>query len=78
MFMRIEIASLDRVGITQEILAVFAKNNWDLLAMEVSQYHTYLQLKDSAVMFSDITAELKQVSGVEAFKQIELLPGERK
>ncbi|MDG1733363.1 MAG: sigma 54-interacting transcriptional regulator [Thalassotalea sp.] len=76
--MRIEIASLDRVGITQEILAIFAENNWDLQAMEVSQYHTYIQLKDSHIKFSVIAKELNQVSGVEAFKQIELLPGERK
>ncbi|WNC69504.1 sigma 54-interacting transcriptional regulator [Thalassotalea nanhaiensis] len=76
--MRIEIASLDRVGITQEILAVFAMNNWDLLAMEVSQYHIYVQLKDTSIPLAIIEPELIKISGLKAIRQIELLPGERK
>ncbi|WNC71366.1 sigma 54-interacting transcriptional regulator [Thalassotalea psychrophila] len=76
--MRIEIASLDRVGIAQEILAVFAAQNWDLLAMEVSQYHTYVQLKDTHIPLAVIEPELIKISGLKAIRQIELLPGERK
>ncbi|WOH37460.1 sigma 54-interacting transcriptional regulator [Thalassotalea fonticola] len=76
--MRIEIASLDRVGITQEILAVFSAKGWNLLAMEVSQYHTYVQLKDTNIPLAIIEPELIKISGLKAIREIELLPGERK
>lgn len=78
MIVRIAIASLDRVGITQEILTVLASNSWDLLAMEVQQYHTYIQLKDTTSSLADVAASLKPIAGVEAIQKIELLPGERK
>ncbi len=76
--MRLAIASDDRVGIAQEILAVFANKGWDLLVMEVSQYHTYLQLKDDDLALSTIKPELDKIAGIQTVQQIELLPGERK
>ncbi len=76
--MRIEIASQDRVGITQEILSVFAAKQWNLLAVEVSKFHTFVQLKDKGLSLATIKPALLKISGVEAAKAIELMPGERK
>ena len=76
--MRLEISTQDRVGMTQEILAVFARHRWDISAMEVSQYHVYLQLPNKNIEVSEVASKLNAVSGVEAIKVIELLPGERK
>lgn len=76
--MRIEIACQDRSGITQEILSVFARMGWDLLAMEVTKFHIFVHLKDQLITLASITPELKKIQGVESIKRIELMPGERK
>lgn len=76
--MRIEIASQDRVGITQEILSVFARMGWNLLAMEVSKFHTFVHIKEQSLTLSLITPELNKIKGIESIQEIELMPGERK
>lgn len=76
--MRIQIASLDRLGISQEILAVCTELKLDLVAMEVSQYCTYIQVKNLSIPFQVVVEHLNYVDGVQAIKEVDLLPGERK
>jgi transcriptional regulator of aromatic amino acid metabolism len=75
---RIDIESADRVGITQEILAVFAKKSWNIKAMEVTPRHTFICFSEAKLTLSDIVEALEHVSGIIACHEIDLLPGERR
>ena len=43
--MRLEIESTDRLGISQEILAVFSSLSWDVIAIEVITNFTYVHIQ---------------------------------
>lgn len=76
--MRFDIRSdKDRVGITQEILSVFAKKGWNLVAVEMHLYHTLVQF-DETIVASDIANELAHIENVTGVFEVDLLPGERR
>ncbi|TKB47511.1 sigma 54-interacting transcriptional regulator [Thalassotalea mangrovi] len=72
--MRLAVESEDRVGMTQEILAKVADLGVNLVAMEVTKFHTYLNLDNDHL---DLMRELLAIPGVKQVNAIELLPGER-
>ncbi|QDP00548.1 sigma 54-interacting transcriptional regulator [Thalassotalea sp. PS06] len=72
--MRLTVESEDRVGITQEILAKVAVLKVNLIAMEVTRYHTYLHLD---TVSSALITQLLSIAGVNQVYEIDLLPGER-
>jgi TyrR family helix-turn-helix protein len=75
--MRFDIHSLDRLGITQEILNIFTRQNWNLVRVEMHLHHTFVQL-DQEVRLSELFSELQAIEGVLNVSEIDLLPGERR
>lgn len=78
MSVRIDIASEDRLGITQAILAIFAKNQCNLIAMEVVTFHTYVHFSTGSVSLQQVEDQLLTIVGVSIINTIELLPVERR
>lgn len=76
--MRFDIRSnKDRVGITQEILSVFAQKNWNLVAVEMHLYHTLVQF-DENISTVEIARELEGIENITGVFEVDLLPGERR
>lgn len=76
--MRLEIQSTDRIGISQEILSVFAKQSWNLKAVEVTPCFTFVHLEQSTLSVNDIAKVLQAVTGVISISEIALLPIEQR
>jgi TyrR family helix-turn-helix protein len=75
---RIEIKVEDKIGISQEILAIFAQMNWNILALEVGSYFIYIHFMSKDINLSDIKASLKDRTDIIHCKAIDLLPTERR
>jgi len=77
-FMRIVIESNDRIGISQEILAVFAKQAWNLKAVEIISCFTYVHVEFDELTLIEIKRCLANVDGVIEVQLISLLPSEQR
>ena len=76
--MRIVIESSDRIGISQEILTIFAKQAWNLKAVEIISCFTYVHVEYAALTLSSIRECLAAVVGVNSVEMINLLPSEQR
>lgn len=77
--MRFVIKSRDRLGITQEILAVFSRQQWNLVSMEMYLHHTFVRLDlNDGVTVEDLKAALRHVADITDVFEVNLMPGERK
>jgi len=76
--MRIVIESRDRIGISQEILAVFAKQDWNLKAVEIISCFTYVHVEYEELTLPHIKQCLANVVGVLSVEPINLLPSEQR
>ena len=76
--MKVEIHSSDRIGISQEILSVFAKNLWNLKAIEVETCITYVNIENEDVLLADIQQVLTKISGISSCVEIPLMPAEKR
>ncbi|QBG34243.1 sigma 54-interacting transcriptional regulator [Litorilituus sediminis] len=76
--MRISIESTDRIGISQEILAVFAQQAWNLKAVEITSCFTYAQIEQEGLQLADVQKSLSGVSGIVRIKEIALLPAQQR
>ena len=76
--MRIEIQSSDRIGISQEILTAFAMQAWNLTAVEVTSFYTYVHIDQDGIELANISNCLETISGIISIKEISLLPIEQR
>jgi TyrR family helix-turn-helix protein len=76
--MRIRIQSTDRVGISQEILTVFAQQAWNLKAVEVSTECTFAHIEHTPLSLNDISNCLENVKGIISINEVSLLPSEQR
>lgn len=76
--MKVEIQSSDRIGISQEILSVFAENLWNLKAIEVETCVTYVNIENEDVAITDIQQALTSISGIISCAEISLMPAEKR
>ena len=78
--MRLEISSENRIGITQEVLAVLAGRGIDVRLVEVIAHHIYLDAPGLAASdLAELSALIgRVVTGVERVRPVELLPMERR
>ncbi|RED52010.1 sigma 54-interacting transcriptional regulator [Aestuariispira insulae] len=77
--MKLDIRGENRVGITQEVLAVLSAEGLDVAQVEVITHHIYCEIK--GVRKRDLprlNIKLRQVPGIEQAEEIDLLPGERR
>ncbi len=75
--MRLKICATDRIGISQEILAIFAEQQWDIKAVEIKSSLIYAHLDDSNLSLNQVCRLLTQIDGFISCQQIELLPAEK-
>jgi transcriptional regulator of aroF, aroG, tyrA and aromatic amino acid transport len=77
--MRIHVSFIDRVGITQEVLAILGGRNLNLDAVEMVPPNVYI---DAPTLSHEVLEELKdrlfRVRGVEAITVVDILPGQRR
>ena len=76
--MRIVIESTDRIGISQEILAVFSSQAWNLKAVEITSCFTYLEVDYQNLTLSHIKQGLRDIDGLITVREINLLPNEQR
>lgn len=77
--MRIDVQFTDRVGIAHDILAVLARRNMNVVAVEVEPPHVYIDIptltqQDLPALRSACLA----VPGVNTLQQVDILPGARR
>ncbi len=77
--MRIHVSFTDRVGITQEVLAILGGRNLNLEAVEMAPPNVYI---DAPALDADVLEELQatllSVPGVRAVDWVDFLPGDRR
>ena len=76
--MRIVIKSNDRIGISQELLAEFSKQAWNLKAVEITSCFTYIHVEYDELTLTKIKQCLVNVVGVISVESISLLPSEQR
>lgn len=75
--MRLKIQSTDRIGISQEILSIFAKQLWNIKSVEVEPCITYVYIEEKNLEIKQVLRSIKEISGLKNCEQIDLLPSER-
>ncbi|MHC8406189.1 sigma-54-dependent transcriptional regulator [Pseudomonas sp. TMB3-21] len=77
--MRIHVSFIDRVGITQEVLALLGGRNLNLDAVEMVPPNVYI---DAPTLSPEVLEELRDallsVRGVQAMTVVDILPGQRR
>lgn len=77
--MRIHVTFIDRVGITQEVLAILGGRNLNLDAVEMVPPNVYIDAPTlSLQMLEELKDALFRVRGVEAIMVVDMLPGQRR
>ncbi|TFW09472.1 PAS domain-containing protein [Oxalobacteraceae bacterium OM1] len=77
--MRIDVQFADRVGIAHEILAVLARRNLNVVAVEVDSSDVFIDVPElDEVLLPDLREALRGVPGVLVLKVVDVLPGARR
>src|SRR6202007_292768 len=77
--MRIHVSFIDRVGITQEVLALLGGRNLNLDAVEMVPPNVYIDAPTlSAEVLEELRDALFSVRGVQAVTVVDILPGQRR
>ena len=77
--MRIHVTFIDRVGITQEVLALLGGRNLNLDAVEMIPPHVYIDAPAlSAEVLEELRGALFKVQGVQAVEVVDILPGQQR
>ena len=77
--MRIHVTFIDRVGITQEVLALLGARNLNLDAVEMIPPNVYIDAPDlSQGVLDELHHALLRVDGVQAVELVDILPGQRR
>ncbi|SET83692.1 sigma 54-interacting transcriptional regulator [Thalassotalea agarivorans] len=72
--MRLKISSRDRVGISGDILTTLAQQGYNLIATEVEQHTTFVEIDCDAKHFKKVQAIVTNIDDVVHCKQVALLP----
>lgn len=77
--MRIHVTFIDRVGITQEVLALLGARNLNLDAVEMSPPHVYIDAPTlSPEVLDELRGALFKIQGVQAVEVVRILPGQQR
>jgi TyrR family helix-turn-helix protein len=77
--MRIHVAFADRVGITQEVLAILGARNLNLEAVEMAPPNVFIDAPElHASVLAELRTTLLMVPGVHAVEWVDILPGDRR
>lgn len=78
MTMKVKVESTDRVGISQEILATFASQQWNVKSIEVESHFTYAYIDNSHVKLDEVKALLDSIDGIKHCEEILEMPAEQR
>ena len=77
--MRIDVQFADRVGIAHEILAVLARRNMNVVAVEVDSSDVFIDIPElTDNLLPSLRADFMRVAGVLDVKLVDVLPGARR
>ncbi|MGH8436293.1 MAG: sigma-54-dependent transcriptional regulator [Pseudomonas sp.] len=77
--MRIHVSFIDRVGITQDVLALLGGRSLNLDAVEMVPPNVYIDAPTlSAEVLDELRDALHKVAGVQAVTVVDILPGQRR
>ena len=77
--MRIHVSFIDRVGITQEVLALLGGRNLNLDAVEMVPPNVYIDAPTlSPQVLDELREALFKVNGVQTVTVVDILPGQRR
>ncbi len=77
--MRIDVKFTDRVGIAHDILAVLARRNMNVVAVEVEPPHVFIDIPELTESgLPTLRADCIAVTGVNAVDIVDILPGARR
>ena len=77
--MRIHVSFIDRVGITQEVLALLGGRNLNLDAVEMVPPNVYIDAPTlSPLVLDELRDALFAIKGVQAVTVVDILPGQRR
>lgn len=77
--MRIDVQFADRVGIAHEILAVLARRNINVVAVEVDSSDVFIDIPElDASMLPPLRDDFMQIAGVRDVVPVDVLPGARR
>ncbi|AEJ11601.1 MULTISPECIES: sigma-54-dependent transcriptional regulator [Pseudomonas] len=77
--MRIHVSFIDRVGITQEVLALLGARNLNLDAVEMVPPNVYIDAPTlSPAVLEELHDALFEVHGVQSVDVVDILPGQRR
>ncbi len=77
--MRIHVTFIDRVGITQEVLALLGGRNLNLDAVEMIPPNVYIDAPTlSPQVLEELRDALLQINGVQSMNVVDILPGQRR
>ena len=77
--MRIHVSFIDRVGITQEVLALLGARNLNLDAVEMVPPNVYIDAPTlSPAVLEELHDALFEVQGVQSVEVVDILPGQRR
>ena len=77
--MRIDVQFADRVGIAHEILAVLARRNMNVVAVEVDSSDVFIDIPElTENLLPSLRADFMRVAGVLAVELVDVLPGARR
>lgn len=60
--MRFELEAEDRLGITQEILSIFTRQKWNLLARETRRFHIFVHFDNHGISLEIIQSHLNKIA----------------
>lgn len=77
--MRLDIHSKNRLGITHEVLEVFASHDTDVRAIDMITHHIYVDAPDiTDELLQHLEPDLVAIPGISKVKKTDMLPSERR
>jgi transcriptional regulator of aroF, aroG, tyrA and aromatic amino acid transport len=77
--MRIDVQFADRVGIAHEILAVLARRNMNVVAVEVDSFDVFIDIPElTSPLLPSLREDFMRVAGVREVRVVDVLPGARR
>jgi len=78
LLVKVKIESSDRIGISQEILAMFASKAWNLKSIEVESHFTFVHIEHKDILLSEVEQLLANISGIKNCTEIIQMPAEQR
>jgi len=76
--LRVEIKVKDRIGISQEILAIFANKHWNVASLEVVSHFIYVHFISDDISLLDVKKSLSHRNDIVHCLSVDLLPTQRR